>query len=95
MPPKAKPRRGGAEPSMHAVQNKFISEIHQVYPYADLPKCPFPGDVGDAGLEELAGVHESCKDDVVFFRNVAQLLVFSGKNDDGVIIELVIFAPQG
>ena len=71
-----------------------FSEIHQVDADADLVEAAFFLDLFDPGGQEFAGVHEAGKDEVVLFRYIAELSFVLGQEEDGIVIEFVVFPLQ-
>ena len=56
---------------------------------------PFFLDVPDFCDQQLACVHESGKDDVVFLGDVSELLFLVVEDQDGILVEFVILPPEG
>ena len=71
------------------------SEILQVDPDADQAEAAAVLDAFDAGAEEFAGVHQPCKNQIVFLGDVAQLAAVRREQQDSVAVKFVVFAAQG
>ena len=70
-------------------------QIHQIYPDTYLRKTPLLLNIADPALEELAGVHQAGKDDVVLLEDIAKFLLVLVQDEDGVVVKLVFFSLKG
>ena len=53
-------------------------QIHKKDSYADLLKTTLLPDLTDLRLQKFSGVHQPCKDQIILFRYIAQLLLVFG-----------------